>query len=92
MPKARRAILAASFDPETLTMLSEVLEEVWAAVTLEFDNDAQTTELERSRLACIILDLAKDRQLGPQQIAQTAARLMRETDVAGDRVRRRTLR
>ncbi len=40
MPKARRAILAASFDPETLTMLSEVLEEVWAAVALEFDNDA----------------------------------------------------
>jgi hypothetical protein len=32
MPKARRAILGACFEPETLSMLGEVLEEVWASV------------------------------------------------------------
>jgi hypothetical protein len=36
------------------------------------------------RLATIMIDVAKDRQLSPLEITQTAARLMREK--ASDRV------
>lgn len=92
MPKARRTIQGACYDPETLAVLGEVLEEVWAWVASEFANDAQTVEAARIRLACIILDLAKDRQLSALQIAQTAARLMRETETAEDRERPETPR
>jgi hypothetical protein len=85
MPKARRAIMGASFEPATSRMLGEVLEEVWASVAPEFENDAQTIERGRTRLAPIIIDLARDHQLNALQIAKIAARLMRETVSSGER-------
>jgi hypothetical protein len=75
--------MGACFEPQTLSMLSEVLEEVWASVASEFGNDAQTIERERTRLASILIDLARDHQLCALQIAKTATRLMQQT-VASD--------
>ena len=92
MPKARRIFQGACYAPETVAMLGEVLGEVWSSVASEFANDTQAVEAARTRLACIILDLAKDRQLSALQIARTAARLMREMETAGNRQRPETPR
>lgn len=84
MPKARCMIYGATFDPATLSMLAELLDEVWAAVAAAYGNDSRSIEDARTQLATIIIDLARDGQLSPLQIAQTAARLMREK--SSDRV------
>jgi len=56
MPKARILISNASFSPDTLKMLGEVFDKVWASVATEFGHD--DAEAARTRLAIIILDLA----------------------------------
>jgi hypothetical protein len=79
MPKARRMILSATFDPEALHTLATLFEEVWASVAPAYGSDPLAIEEARMRLATIVIDLAKDRQLSPLQITRTAARLMSET-------------
>jgi hypothetical protein len=73
MPRARHLINNASFLPDTLTMLGEVFDEVWALVAPEFGDDPDEIEEARIRLATIVLQLAQDGQLGPRQIARTAS-------------------
>lgn len=80
MPKARAAMSGASFEPGTLKILCEVLDEVWASVSAEYGNDPHEIEAARLRLATIIIDLGRDGQLDALQIARTAGRLMRETE------------
>jgi hypothetical protein len=76
--KARRAISGASFDPDTIKMLCNVLDEVWASVSEDHGSDPKGIEAARLELATIIVGLARDHQLGALQIARTAARVMRE--------------
>ena len=52
--------------------------EAWASISSGFGNDFREVEAARIQLATIVLDLARDGQLGQLQITQTAARLMRE--------------
>lgn len=76
MPRAHDLNDNASFLPQTLTMLGEVFDYVWASVAQKFGDDPDAIEGARIRLATIVLELAKDGQLGPTQIAQTARRLV----------------
>ena len=79
MPKIRHAIGNASFGPNTTRMLGEIFDEVWASVMVDFGGDPAQIEADRMRLAIIILELAQDGQLGPDQITRTAQRLIRQT-------------
>jgi hypothetical protein len=83
MPAACKLISGASFEADTLTMLREVFDEVWASVAPDFGADPEQVEDARIRLATIILKLARDRQLGPVEIAHTASRLIREAGAKG---------
>jgi hypothetical protein len=62
--------------PEHLAELSAVFEKTWAA----FRCSANTgrSNQERAQLACILLRLYGLRQLGADQLAQTALRLMQQ--------------
>ena len=88
MPKARNLIDNASFAPEALKILGEVFDAVWASVAPDFGDDRQEIETARIRLATIVLELAKDGQLGPHQIARTARRLIRAVAARGGLERR----
>jgi hypothetical protein len=66
------------FEPDTLKILGNIFDEVWATVAPDFNDDVGHIETTRTRLAVIILDLAADGQLGAFQIAMTAGRLMRQ--------------
>jgi hypothetical protein len=78
MSKAHHLFRSASYDPDTLNMLGEVLDEAWSSILSGFGNDFHEVEAARIQLATIVLDLARDGQLGQLQITRTAARLMRE--------------
>ena len=79
MPRARQVITGASFDPEMLSVLAEVFDEVWASVQADYRQVPQHVEAARLSLASTIIELARDRQMDALQIARTASRLMRET-------------
>jgi hypothetical protein len=67
-----------SFDPDEIKRLVTLFDEIWASLAEQgFGKDGRTAA-ERDRLASIILDLARDRQLGDLEITRTASRLMRE--------------
>jgi hypothetical protein len=78
MPRARRLIAAAPFEPDTLKALGHLFDEVWGSLAPEVGDDPQEIAAARMQLATIIIDLAKIRQLSDLEIAKTAARLMRE--------------
>jgi len=78
MPKARRLIAGAAFDPETLKALWHLFDEVWASVGPDVGDDPHEIEAARMRQATIVIDLAKLRELSGLEIARTAARQMRE--------------
>jgi len=55
-----------------------VFDEVWASVLADGFAEGKRLGPHRTRLASIILLLARDEQLSPLQIARTAHRLMHE--------------
>ena len=75
MPKVRQILAGASFDPVALGELQRLYDKVWARLEPDYRDDA---EAARTRLARITVKLGGDKQLGPQEIVQTALRLMRE--------------
>jgi hypothetical protein len=78
MSEAHHLFRSALHDPDTFNMLGEVLDEVWASISSDVVIDFRETEAACIQLATIVLDLARDGQLGQLQITRTAARLMRE--------------
>ena len=78
MTRVHTAIRPIVFEPDNLRVLTKIFDEVWAGVANDFDDYADWIEDARIRLATIILDLAKDGQLGRDQIARTASRLIRQ--------------
>ena len=58
--------------------LAGIFDDVWAGVATDFGADRNTIEMGRIRLATLILELAPDGQLGPDQITRTANRLIRQ--------------
>ena len=77
MARARTLISNAWFSRKKLTMLSNVFDQVWASVASDFGDHPDDIEAGRIRLATIVLDLAEDGQLGPNEITHTAGRLIR---------------
>jgi hypothetical protein len=73
MPRLREATGGATFEPDWVKMLGEIFDEVWACVAPDLCGQDEDIDAERIRLAVIVLDLAKDGQLGPQQIARRQA-------------------
>lgn len=78
MPRVCNEIHFASFEPDAVKMLADTFDDVWAGVAPDFGADPNTVEIGRIRLATIILELARDGQLGPDQITRTASRLIRQ--------------
>ena len=74
--RARKLIADAAFGPDRLKAVGEAFDEAWHDLAGNFANDAQTIEAVRLRLATIILDLAKDGQLGREQLKLTAMRVL----------------
>ena len=63
-----------TMQPEELTQLGVVFDEVWAAVS---DTSCQESAELRTTLASILLRLANLKQLGPEQMKATALRILR---------------
>jgi hypothetical protein len=59
--KARRLIGNAAYGPDVLKVLFEAFDGAWATIAPTCGNDPQVVEATRTRLASIILALAKDR-------------------------------
>jgi len=78
MSTVRQLIASAAFDPPALKNLDEIFEKVWALLVPEFPGEPDEIEPARIRIAHIVLDLVKDRQLAPMEITRTASRLMHE--------------
>jgi hypothetical protein len=81
MTKARLPIE----DTATLKVAEEVLDEVWDSLAPYLAKNGEKAEASRMRLANIVLDLAKDGQLGALEMTRAAARLMRETIERADK-------
>jgi len=77
VPRVRNAIRPVSFEPGNLKVLGEIFDEVWRYEATNFADHPEWIEEARIRLATIRLDLGKDGQLGRDQIARTATRLIR---------------
>jgi hypothetical protein len=78
MSIVRDKIRPTMLEPDSLKVLGEIFDQVWACVSPEFEDNPDRIEETRIRLATIILELAKDGQLGGHQIAATAKRLIRQ--------------
>jgi hypothetical protein len=76
MPSTRTTIRTSAFRPESLRVLGQIYDEVWACVSADFRDDRDRIEAAQIRLTMIILNLAKDGQLGRHQITRTASRLI----------------
>ena len=76
MSEAHHLLRNASHDPDTFNMLGEVLDEVWASISSDVGIDFRESEAACIQLATIVLDLARDGQLGQLQITRTAARTL----------------
>ena len=83
MSIVRNAIRPTVFEPDSLKMLGELFDQIWASVSPEFEGHSERIEDARIRLAAIILALARDRQLGRHQITATATRLIRQGRLHG---------
>ncbi len=66
------------FDPTELRTLTTAFDETWGALVTEHPEFGSEVRL---RLATVLIGLARDRQLGPDQLKSTALRLLvRESD------------
>jgi hypothetical protein len=76
--KARKLIGDAAFGPERLKVIGQAFDDAWEAIAGNFANDAQTVETARLKLATIMLELAKNADLGGEQLKLAAIRRLRE--------------
>jgi hypothetical protein len=70
-----RPLSDSVFEPDELKELRAVFDDTWTIIAREITGDVDAF---RDELGALILGLACERQLGREQIKQTAARLMRE--------------
>ena len=69
------------FDPTDLSTLGLAFDEAWGSILTKRPESAASPEL-RLRLASVVLHLARDHQLGQDQIKATALRLLMHDDPA----------
>jgi hypothetical protein len=75
--KARRLIESALYDPEQLKALRKAFDEAWEGIASGVSTRPAAIEAARLKLAEIVLGLAKNGNLDPQQLADAAVQLMR---------------
>lgn len=68
-----------TFDPIELRNLGLVFDEAWTCLVTQRPKCATSPEI-RLRLASVVLGLARDHQLGEEQIKATALRLLTRDD------------
>ena len=70
-----------AFLPEDLSSLGSAFDQIWTSVELELDGmDAERKAAARTRLAHIILLLAKATQLDPDEIKRTAVQIFQSIE------------
>jgi hypothetical protein len=74
--KARGIIEGSTFDPETLSVVSEAFEKAWSEIAATFGGDARSVEEGRARLAHACLVVAHEGCNDPEQIKADALRVM----------------
>lgn len=79
-PEAISMIQEMVFDPVELRTLGAIFDETWDAFTTE--HPGVPFETVRLRLASMLLHLARDHQLGQDQIKATALRLLTHDEPA----------
>ncbi|MEI9900778.1 MAG: hypothetical protein WDN31_12380 [Hyphomicrobium sp.] len=66
-----------TFEPEDLKALGSIFDETWAAIAAGFDHaDEATRTAARTRLACLLLQLAGD-DAGHDHIKQAVVHIFR---------------
>lgn len=70
-PLLRRPTFAIAFG-----VLRHCFDEAWQAIAGNYVNEK--ADAARYKLAALMLDLARDDELSPDQITQTAIRMMRD--------------
>ena len=81
--RARKLIEGASFGPDTLKALFQAFDEAWAVLAPRYGNDAQAIDAARTRLAIILLGLAREDSCEVGALRDAA--LQRYQAAAGDR-------
>jgi hypothetical protein len=57
--QARKLVERASFGPDTLKALYQAFDEAWAILAPRYANDASAAEAARTRLADLLLSVAR---------------------------------
>ena len=58
--KARQIIENAAFGPDQLRVVFQAFDEAWASIAANFGDDATLADTARTRLANIVLAIARD--------------------------------
>lgn len=74
--KPRQIIENVAFGPEALRIVFEAYDEAWKSIEGNFGSDPATAEAARSRLANIVLTVARDGACDVGALKATALRLM----------------
>jgi hypothetical protein len=81
--QARKLIAGAPLGPDALKVLFQAFDEAWAVLAPRYGNDASAIEAARTRLANILLSLARDDRRDVSALRDAA--LQRYQTAAGDR-------
>ena len=81
--RARKLIEGASFGPDALKALFQAFDEAWAVLAPRYGNDAPAIDAARTRLANILLGLAREDSCEASALRDAA--LARYQAAAGDR-------
>jgi hypothetical protein len=74
--KPRQIIENAAFGPEALKIVFEAYDEAWKCIEGNFGGNPATAEAARSRLANIVLTIAREGASDAIDLKATALRLM----------------
>jgi len=78
--KARHLIGSSAYGPDVLKVLFEAVDNAWAAIAPTCGSDPQVVEATRTKLANIILALARDRpKPDADELRDSALRILRRT-------------
>jgi hypothetical protein len=70
--RVREVFESATYGPDQIKIMSEALETVWVRIAPSIGPDPQAVETARLRLARVILDLADQGLLTPQELTEAA--------------------
>jgi hypothetical protein len=74
--KARQLIQDAAYGPEKLKVLFQAFDETWTSIAGNFGDHPSSVEAARTKLANVILGLARDGVTDATQIKDLALKIM----------------